>query len=99
VLGLAWKSPTTPDASWKPGQVSFPGWEICKLLLVSVGLPYFLLSTNSPLMQAWFHRTFPEKTAYRLYALSNLGSLLGLISYPVIVEPYLTLAWQGRIWS
>ncbi len=99
VLGLTWKSPITPAASWKPGQGGFPVWEICKLLLVSVGLPYFLLSTNSPLMQAWFHRTYPEKTAYRLYALSNTGSLLGLVTYPVLVEPYLTLAWQGRLWS
>ncbi|HEX7540820.1 MAG TPA: hypothetical protein VF352_01700, partial [Anaerolineales bacterium] len=99
VLGLVWKSPITPDASWKPGQGGFPIWEVCKLLLVSVGLPYFLLSTNSPLMQAWFHQTFPEKMAYRLYALSNAGSLLGLVTYPVLVEPYLTLAWQGRLWS
>jgi hypothetical protein len=50
-------------------------------------------------MQAWFNRNFPERTAYRLYALSNAGSLLGLVSYPVLVEPYLTLAWQGRLWS
>ncbi len=50
-------------------------------------------------MQAWFHRNFPERSAYRLYALSNAGSLLGLVTYPVLVEPYLTLAWQGRIWS
>ncbi len=99
VLGLAWKSPITPDAGWKPVQSSFPVWDICKLLLISVGLPYFLISTNSPLMQAWFHRNFPERTAYRLYALSNAGSLLGLVTYPVLVEPYLTLAWQGRIWS
>jgi hypothetical protein len=99
LLGLAWKSPITPDASWKPVQSSFPVLDICKLLFVSVGLPYFLLSTNSPLMQAWFHRNFPEKTAYRLYALSNVGSLLGLVTYPVLVEPYLTLAWQGRLWS
>jgi hypothetical protein len=99
VLGLVWKSPISPDASWKPIFLSFPVWEICKLLLVSVGLPFFLLSTNSPLIQAWFHRTFPEKMAYRLYALSNVGSLLGLVTYPVLVEPYLTLAWQGRLWS
>ena len=99
VLGLVWKSPITPDASMKPGPSGFPVWEICKILLVSVGLPYFLLSTNSPLIQGWFHRTFPQKTAYRLYALSNLGSLLGLLTYPVLVEPYLTLVWQGRIWT
>lgn len=99
MLGLAWKSPITPGASWKPVQSGFPVWAICKLLLISVGLPYFLISTNSPLMQAWFHRNFPDRTAYRLYALSNVGSLFGLVTYPVLVEPYLTLAWQGRIWS
>jgi len=98
-LGVIWKSPITPDASLKPQGVDSPIWGISKLLLISVGLPYFLLSTNSPLIQAWFHRTFPERTAYRLYALSNIGSLLGLVTYPVLVEPYLTLAWQGRLWS
>jgi len=99
ILGQAWKSPIMPDASWKPGQMDLPVWEICKLLLITVGFPFFLLSTNSPLMQAWFHRTYPEKIAYRLYALSNAGSLLALITYPVMVEPHLTLAWQGRLWS
>lgn len=99
VLGMTWKSPITPDAGWKPSEGGTPIWEICKLLIIAVGLPYFLLSTNSPLMQAWFHRKFPEKTAYRLYALSNTGSLLGLVTYPVLIEPYLTLAWQGRLWS
>ena len=99
ILSLVWKSPIIPDANWKPVQSNFPIWEICKLLFVSVGLPFFLLSANSPLMQAWFHRASPNETAYRLYALSNVGSLLGLMTYPVLVEPYLTLAWQGRFWS
>jgi hypothetical protein len=99
VLGVIWKSPITPDASWKPQGLDSPIWGISKLLLISVGLPYFLLSTNSPLIQTWFNRCYPERSAYRLYALSNLGSLLGLIAYPLLVEPNLTLAWQGRIWS
>ncbi|MEW6094338.1 MAG: ferrichrome ABC transporter permease [Chloroflexota bacterium] len=99
LLGFIWKSPITPGAAWKPQAVDIPVWEIFKLLAVSVGLPYFLLSSNSPLVQAWFHRAFPEKTAYRLYALSNIGSLLGLVTYPVLVEPYLTLAGQGWTWS
>ncbi|MBI4732876.1 MAG: ferrichrome ABC transporter permease, partial [Chloroflexi bacterium] len=89
LLGLAWKSPITPDASWKTAQGSYPVWEIFKLLAVSVVLPYFLLSSNSPLIQAWFYRAFPEKRAYRLYALSNIGSLLGLVTYPVLGEPTL----------
>jgi hypothetical protein len=62
-------------------------------------LPYFLLSSNSPLVQAWLHRSFPDKTAYRLYALSNIGSLLGLVTYPVLVETYLPLAGQAWTWS
>src|SRR5512136_2743670 len=99
VLGLVWKSPITPSAGWKPQAADSPVWGIFKLLIISVGLPYFLLSSNSPLIQAWFDRAFPQKTAYRLYALSNIGSLLGLVTYPVLVEPYLALAWQGRIWS
>ena len=99
VLGFVWKSPITPSANWKPLGSDSPIWGIFRLLFISVGLPYFLLSSNSPLIQAWFDRTYPEKTAYRSYALSNLGSLLGLVTYPVLVEPYLTLSWQGRIWS
>ncbi len=99
ILGFLWKSPITPDAAWKPKGGIFPIWEIFKLLFISVGLPYFLLSSNSPLIQVWYHHFFPEKTAYRLYALSNIASLLALITYPVFVEPNLSLAWQGRIWS
>lgn len=98
-LGLTWKSPITPSAAWKPAVDVFPVWEIFKLLVISVGLPYFLLSSNSPLMQAWFHHRFPERTAYRLYALSNVGSFLALISYPALVEPNLTLSGQGWMWS
>ncbi len=98
-LGVLWPSPITPGASWKPESVDFPVGNIFKLLAVAVGLPYFLLSTNGPLMQAWFNRKFPGRSPYRLYALSNLGSLLALVSYPILVEPLLTLRWQGRIWS
>lgn len=98
-LGFTWKSPITPDAAWKPAGMAVPIWEIFKLLTISVGLPYFLLSSNSPLMQVWFNRAHPGQMAYRLYALSNVGSLLGLVTYPILVEPTLTLAWQGRVWS
>lgn len=99
VMSFVWKSPITPSVGWKPLGTDSPVLGIFRLLAISVGLPYFLLSSNSPLIQAWFDRSFPQKTAYRLYALSNLGSLLALVTYPVLVEPNLTLAWQGRIWS
>ena len=98
-LGALWPSPIMPGAGWKPQGVAFPIWDIFKILAVSVGLPYFVLSTNGPLMQAWFSNAFPGRSPYRLYALSNLGSLLALVSYPILFEPFLTLRWQGWAWS
>ncbi|NWG34737.1 MAG: fused MFS/spermidine synthase [Chloroflexi bacterium] len=98
-LSLVWKSPITPDASWKPSNIALPLLDIFKLLAVSVGLPYFLLASNSPLMQAWFSRAFPERSYAKLYSLSNAGSLLGLLAYPVLIEPNLPLQSQGWMWS
>jgi hypothetical protein len=98
-LGLSWPSPVTPGPGWKPLGVDTPIFDIFKLLIVAVGLPYFLLSTNSPLMQAWFNRSKPGRSPYWLYALSNIGSLLGLITYPFLIEPNLTLKTQGWIWA
>lgn len=98
-LSFAWTSPITPDASWKPQNVDAPIFNIFKLLFVSVGLPYFILAANGPLMQAWFSRKFPNRSYASLYSLSNLGSLLGLLAYPVLIEPFLTLRSQGWMWS
>ena len=98
-LSFFWKSPITPDASWKPQSVDTPILDIFKLLVVSVGLPYFLLASNSPLMQAWFSRAFPDRSYAKLYSLSNVGSLLGLLLYPVLIEPTLSLQNQGWMWS
>src|SRR4030042_3393567 len=99
LLAFFWTSPITPPASWKPQTVENPIWHIFFLLAISIGLPYFMLSTNSPLMQAWFSRAFPGKSPYRLYSLYNVGSLLALISYPLFVGPFLSLRWQGWMWS
>ena len=99
LLGFAWASPITPDASWKPLNVETPITDIFRLLLVGVGLPYFLLATNSPLIQSWFHRAWPDRSPYWLYALSNIGSLLGLLAYPFLIEPNLTVKAQGWAWS
>lgn len=99
VLGFLWMSPITPPASMKPSDVSFPIFDIFRLLLISVGLQYFILASNGPLMQAWFSRIFPQRPYTRLYSLSNLGSLLGLLAYPVLIEPYLSLKNQGWVWS
>ncbi len=91
--------PITPDVRWKPVAGGDPTWRIIQLLAVSVGLPYFLLSATGPLLQAWFALVRPHLSPYPLYALSNLGSLLGLISYPFVVEPALASDRQTRIWS
>jgi hypothetical protein len=99
LFSFIWKSPITPDPSWKPNNVSSPILDIFKLLIVSVGLPYFILATNGPLMQAWFSRLFPQQSYPRLYALSNIGSLLGLLAYPIFIEPILSLRAQGWMWS
>jgi len=99
VLAFSWSSPITPPAAFKPEDVSSPIFDIFKLLIVSVGLPYFVLASNGPLMQAWFSRIFPQGSYARLYSLSNLGSLLGLLAYPVLIEPNLSLKNQGWMWS
>ena len=91
--------PIIPDAAWKPAGDEDPTWRILGLLTVTIGLPYFLLSTTGPLLQAWFARSFPSATVYRLFALSNFGSLLALVAYPFVVEPWVTTTEQSWTWS
>ncbi|MBI2225268.1 MAG: fused MFS/spermidine synthase, partial [Betaproteobacteria bacterium] len=91
--------PIIPDAAWKPAGNEDPAWRILGLLAVTIGLPYFLLSTTSPLMQAWFAWRFHHAAPYRLFALSNLASLLALLFYPVAIEPWVTTATQSVSWS
>ena len=94
-----WSSPITPADAWKPGPGDDPIVAILGLLVFTIGLPYLVLSSTGPLVQNWFGRCFPGRSPYRLYALSNLGSLLGLLSYPFLLEPQLPLAGQGWVWS
>lgn len=91
--------PITPDDAWKPTGGENPTLLIVGLLSVSVGLPYFILSTTGPLLQRWFSLQVPGVSPYRLYALSNIGSLLALVSYPFVVEPALSSELQAVIWS
>ena len=97
-LTTEWGSPITPGANWKPRTGDQPVWHIIALLSASVGLPYFILSSTGPLVQAWFGRLHPGRSPYRLYALSNFGSFLALLSYPFLLEPLLTLKTQARLW-
>lgn len=99
LLAWRWGVPIIPDASWKPATPDFPITRIIALLTVAVGLPYFVLSTTSPLLQSWFSRALPGKSPYRLYTLSNVGSLLALLSYPFLIEPALAMRAQAAVWS
>ena len=81
------------------GATSDPTLRILLLLGATVGLPYTLLSATSPLLQAWYVRTHKAAIPYRLFALSNFGSMLALLSYPTLVEPRLTLHRQAVVWS
>ncbi len=91
--------PLAPSAAWKPTGGDDPTWRILGLLMSSIGLPYFMLSTTGPLVQAWYARAHPGATPYRLFALSNLGSMLALLSYPLLIEPFLALRSQAASWS
>jgi hypothetical protein len=88
-----------PAVSWKPLDGSNPTGRILLLLAAKVGLPYFVLSTTGPLVQAWFARTWPERSPYRLYALSNIGSLAALVTYPFVFEPAFASDTQAGLWT
>src|ERR1700722_18590287 len=91
--------PILPSETWKPTEVGDPTLRILMLLIATIGLPYFLLSSTSPLLQAWFVRISGSGMPYRLFPLSNFGSMLALISFPFLVEPNLTSRHQAYSWS
>ena len=91
--------PILPDAGWKPAGDDNPVVRILLLLFATIGLPYFLLSSTSPLVQAWFARRFPGRSPYRLFALSNFASMLALVGYPFLLEPWVVTRAQAWGWS
>ncbi|HVR83041.1 MAG TPA: fused MFS/spermidine synthase [Planctomycetota bacterium] len=91
--------PLAPPETWKPQGSGNPTWPILKLLGATVGLPGLLLSSTGPLVQAWAARSDPGRSPYRLYALSNVGSLAALLSYPALVEPHWGLRTQSTVWT
>ena len=100
LLGLSVLAlPILPGNNWKPSGTENPSIAILVLLLATIGLPYFLLSTTSPLLQAWYTRQFQGAIPYRLFALSNFASLLALLSYPPLVEPNFSAKVQAYGWS
>ena len=91
--------PILPSPNWKPSVAGDPTLRILVLLAATIGLPYFLLSSTSPLLQAWYVRRSGTGMPYRLFALSNFGSMLALLSFPFLVEPRMTSRQQAFTWS
>ena len=91
--------PIEPADTWKPNGDEIPAIHLLWMLAAHVGLPYFVLSSTGPLIQAWLSYQEESDRVYRLYALSNAGSLGALLSYPFLVEPVLSVSAQSKMWS
>jgi hypothetical protein len=91
--------PIAPSASWRPLGGVDPTWRILGLLTMSIGWPFVLLSATSPLVQAWYARTRSASEPYHLFAVSNLASLMALLSFPFLLEPWLPSRLQAALWS
>lgn len=95
--------PPLPDAGWAPAGGEAPGPRILLTLLAGLGLPFVLGAATTPLVSAWLAggggRGGGAGSPYRFFAVSNTGSLLGLLLYPVAVEPFLGVAAQARWWT
>ncbi|MBV8895131.1 MAG: fused MFS/spermidine synthase [Acidobacteriaceae bacterium] len=100
ILGLSLLAlPILPNAGWQPAPGQDPTWNLFAVLATCVGLPYLLLSSTTPLLQSWYVRGSESALPYRYFALSNAGSLLALLAYPVVIEPHLTGHQQAWLWS
>jgi spermidine synthase len=91
--------PIIAASGWKPQGNEEPITRILLLLVATIGLPYFLLSTTTPLLQSWYWRRFQSAVPYRLFALSNFASLLALLGFPLLFEPVFDLTQLGWGWS
>ncbi|MFN5408394.1 MAG: class I SAM-dependent methyltransferase, partial [Bradyrhizobium sp.] len=102
LLGFALLTlPLSISSHWgDPPTSGYPLW-LLGLFTVSIGLPFFALAANNPLLQAWFVRTGHPAgpDPYFLYASSNIGSFLALLSYPLLIEPIFSLRMQNMIWT
>lgn len=98
-LQIAWPAAILPAASWKPEFSANPVFWVGKIIVVACGLPFFVLATTGPLLQKWYAQFGTGPKTYKLYSISNLGSLLGLLTFPFVFEPILRLKTQGLVWS
>jgi SAM-dependent methyltransferase len=98
LVSLLWL-PIAPQVFWRSHVAVDPAWRILGLLSFSIGLPFLLLSSTSPLLQTWYARRAADRSPYHLFALSNLASLLALLSFPFLIEPRLSSRHQAALWS
>ena len=91
--------PITPSAAWRPSAQNNPTVYILILLAANIGVPFLVLSSTGPLLQHWFSQLYPGTAPYRLYALSNVGSLLALLIFPFVLEPRFTRGSQASMWG
>ncbi|MGE3961903.1 MAG: spermidine synthase [Dehalococcoidia bacterium] len=91
--------PILPPDGLRPSGVEAPVWRVLLILATTVGAPYLLLATASPLLQRWYSMVPPARPPYVLYAVSNAGALAGLLTYPTLVEPLVGLRMQAYAWS
>ncbi len=99
VVSAILASRVLPGLEWRPQSPDAPALQVLLILGVSVGLPYFCLATTGPLVQHWFTRTPHAHSVFRLYALSNVGSFLALLSFPYVLEPWLEQKQMGQLWT
>jgi hypothetical protein len=99
LLFVRWPSAITPSSSWKVDPSGYPMRDVATIIMVSAGFPFFILSTTAPLLQRWFAHLGGGMKTYKLYSISNLGSLAGLLTFPFLFEPIFRLKTQGTIWT
>src|SRR6266566_803061 len=101
MIAAAFALPLSIAAGWDRPPAAAEALWLMGLFTASIGLPFFALAANSPLLQAWFARTDhpAAKDPYFLYAASNVGSFFALVSYPIVIEPFVRLGDQAWSWS
>ena len=100
LLAVSWVFlPIYPGDRWNSLSGNDPTLSAILTLCSSVGGPYFVLAATSPLVSTWYQRVFPGQSPYRLFAWSNLGSLIGLLGYPFVIEPNMGIHVQTYVWS
>jgi spermidine synthase len=99
IVAAVLASRVLPGVDLRPESSDSPVLQVLQILGLSVGLPYFCLATTGPLVQHWFTNTAHAKSVFRLYALSNVGSFLALLSFPYVLEPWLEQQQMGQLWT